>query len=78
MILYSAYCFKKLYQLSLKRIIVKTFIFFGIRLVFYILIIILILIGMLTYLYQTGGMQEFLESQKPTAYLISSVINWTS
>ena len=78
MILYSAYCFKKLYQLSLKRIIVKTFVFFGIGLVFYLLIIILFIIGMLAYLYLTGGMQEFLESQKSTAYLVSSAINWTS
>lgn len=78
MILYNAYCFKKLYQLSLKRIIVKTIVFLGIGLVFYILIIILFMIGMLTYLYLTGGMQEFVESQKTISYLVSSVINWNS
>jgi len=78
MILYNAYCFKKLYQLSLKRIIVKTFVFFGIGLVVYILMIILFMIGLLTYLYLTGGMQEFLENQKTAAYLVSSAINWTS
>jgi hypothetical protein len=78
MILYNAYCFKKLYELSLKRIIVKTFVFFGIGLLFYILMIILFMIGMLTYLYLTGGMEEFMKNQEAAAYLVSSAINWTS
>ena len=78
MILYNAYCFKKLYELSLKRMIVKTFVFFGIGLLFYILMIILFMIGLLTYLYLTGGMEEFMKNQKTTAYLVSSAINWTS
>ena len=78
MILYSAYCFKKLYELSLKRIIIKTFVFFGIGLLFYILMVIIFMIVMLTYLYLTGGMQDFMESQKTTTYIVSSAINWTS
>jgi len=78
MILYTAYCFKKLYALSLKRIILKTFVFFGVGLLFYILFIIIFIIVMFTYLYFTGGMQEFMESQKTSAYLVSSAINWTS
>tara|TARA_R110000772_G_scaffold242914_1_gene355588 strand:+ start:185 stop:1012 length:828 start_codon:yes stop_codon:yes gene_type:complete len=78
MILYTAYCFKKLYQLSLKRIIIKTFVFIGIGLLFYIFMLIIFMILMLTYLYLTGGMEEFMESQKTTAYLVSSAINWTS
>ncbi len=74
MILYTAYCFKKLYQLSLKRIIVKTFVFFGIGLLFYIVMVIIFMIVMLTYLYLTGGMEDFMESQKTTTYPISSLL----
>jgi hypothetical protein len=78
MILYTAYSFKKLYELSLKRIIVKTFVFFGIGLLFYMAMLIIFMILTLTYLYLTGGMEDFVESQKTTTYLVSSAINWTS
>ncbi|MFT7628771.1 MAG: hypothetical protein ACI9OS_002435 [Ulvibacter sp.] len=78
MILYTAYSFKKLYELSLKRIIVKTFVFFGIGLLFYMAMLIIFMILTLTHLYLTGGMEDFVESQKTTTYLVSSAINWTS
>lgn len=81
MVIYSAYCFKRLYQLSLKRIIVKSVVFLFIGFGIYIVLIIIFMIIMMAYLFLTGGMEEFMEAQKAAnkmGYMASSVINWTS
>ncbi len=61
MILYSAYCLKRLYKLSIKGIFLRTLLFLGVLVVFYIIFTILF-IGVMTYQY--GGFAEFMEAQK--------------
>jgi hypothetical protein len=74
-VLYSAYCLKKLYQLSFKGILLRTLLFFLILLIFAIVFTILFTIAMVLYY---GGLEEFVASQKAVSYIASSVINWTS
>ncbi len=62
MILYSAYCLKRLYGLSGFDIIVRTLLFF----VVLSIILIIIVIGMLVIMYFTGDLQEMIETQKTT------------
>jgi len=67
-IIYSGYCLKRLYKLSLKGILLKTL------LLFLILFIILILYSILFLVYINvihGGIQEFYESQKSLGYIAS-------
>ncbi len=74
-VIYSAYCLKRLYKLSLKGIVLRTLLFLSILILFLIIVSIITVLSLILY---HGGMKEFMESQKPTAYLVSSAINWTS
>jgi len=59
-VIYSAYCLKRLFNLSIKGIILKTLLFLGIAIIFYIISNILFVV----ILYLTGGKEVFLEIQK--------------
>jgi len=74
-IIYSAYCLKKLYDLSFKGILLKTLLLFLILFIILILYIILFVIYVKVF---HGGIQEFYESQNPLGYIASFSINWTS
>lgn len=74
---YTAYIYKKLYSLTLSKIIIRTLIFFG------VLIAILILVGIIQFIVAVinGDFQQMMDKQKMQAgigYIASSVINWTS
>jgi hypothetical protein len=74
---YTAYIYKKLYELSLSKIIVRTLIFFGVLMAF------LLLVGIIQFIVAifNGDFKEMMEAQKlktGLAYIASSVINWTS
>lgn len=74
-IVYSAYCLKGLYNLSIKSIVLKTLLFFLVLfLILIALMIIFIVFGIIYY----GGLKEFGEAQRAVSYLASSSINWTS
>jgi len=59
-ILYSAYCLKRLYQLNLAEIILKTLIFFMILGVVFIIAV----IAMVVIMYLNGNLQEMIEAQR--------------
>lgn len=59
---FSAYCLKRVFNLSLKGIIIKTLLFFVVGLMFYIIIIILFVIIIFIYY---GGLAGFTEAMKP-------------
>lgn len=63
MIIYSAYCLKRLYELSLLDIIVRTLLFFGV-LCITLFIITLVVLGIM---YFTGDLQEMIEAQRAAA-----------
>jgi len=77
LMLYTAYCYKKLYPLTLKGIFLRTLLFMAflfVVLIIYSVIILIILIA-------TGGMNEMIEAEKARqgiSYMASSVMNWTS
>lgn len=76
-ILFSAYCLKRLYTLSLGGIILRTLLFL------FLLGVVFVLVSVVTgiIMYYTGSMDEFIESNKPikaVSYIASSAINWTS
>lgn len=76
-VLYFAYALKRLYQLDLAQIILKTMLFF----VILIPIIILIMIVVIVVLYMNGFYDEIIEAEKAKqgiSYIISSAMNWTS
>ena len=60
MIVYSAYCLKRLYNLSINKIILRTLIFLGILLVLYIIVAAVAI----AIFYFTGGLDAFIEAQK--------------
>jgi len=60
-ILFSAYCLKRLFQLSLEGIILKTLLFLLILIGFFIIFTILYILIMIGFY---GGLQEFAESVK--------------
>lgn len=62
-VVYSAYCLKRVFDLSLKGIILKTLLFFVVGIVFYLIFIILFVIIMIIYY---GGIMEFTKAMKPT------------
>ncbi len=79
MVIFNAYVYKRLYQIGLKKIILKTFLFLLIFGVLYIGISLLVF----AYLFISGkiNLEEFMEAQKTqqaVSYMASSVINWTS
>ena len=61
-ILYATYCLKRLYNITLKRIIVKTIFFTFILIIFYI--VFSIIAGILFILVEYGSFEEFIEAQK--------------
>ncbi len=75
-ILYSAYCLKHLYGLSMEGIILRTLLFLLILSIFFIVITIAIAI-IVRY---TVGFEEFINVKKANevSYIISSAMNWTS
>ncbi len=74
-IVYAAYCLKRLYKLSMERIILKTLLLFLILFVLFLIYTVLY-VAYVTWYY--GGVQEFIDSQKGVNYINSSVRNWTS
>ncbi len=74
-IVYSAYCLKRLYKLSLTGIILRTLLFLGILLLLFIVFTIIFTIGLILY---NGGWEEFAKKQQEVSYIASSVMNWTS
>jgi hypothetical protein len=60
-VVFSAYCLKRMFNLSIKGIILKTLLFFLIGILFYILIIVLFIIIMIIY---HGGTEGFVEAIK--------------
>ena len=75
--LYTAFCYKRLFPLSVKEIIWRTLLFLGVGLVFMLILVVIQLVIML----MTGNFQEIMEAQKAqqaVSYMASSVINWTS
>ena len=60
---FSAYSLKRVFNLSLKGIILKTLLFFVVGIVFYLIFIILFVIIMIIYY---GGIVEFSKAMKPT------------
>lgn len=63
--IYITYCLKKLYNLNLKRIFIKTLIFIPIFLLFYLVSILLFGLSYVIYIVVTGNLQEFMETFKP-------------
>jgi hypothetical protein len=59
---FSAYCLKRVFDLNLKGIILKTFLFFVVGIIFYIIFIALFIIIMIIY---HGGAGGFIEAMKP-------------
>ena len=79
MVVYSAYCYKRLYGLSLKQIILKLLLFLLIGGVIYFGVLIAVTILMIV----TGAIdfQQMVEAEKAKqgiTYIASSVMNWTS
>lgn len=76
-IIYSAYCLKRLFALSVPKILLKTLLFL---IVLFILFVIFSII-MAVIMFKTGAMEEMIEAQKAqkaVSYSISSAMNWTS
>jgi hypothetical protein len=60
---FSAYCLKRVFNLSLKGILLKTLLFFVVGIALYLICIILFVIIMIIYY---GGIVEFSKAMKPT------------
>ncbi len=60
MILYAAYCLKRIYKLSLGGIILRTLLFGGVLFVFFIILTIILLVVM----YLNGDLQQMIEAQR--------------
>jgi hypothetical protein len=74
-IIYSAFCLKRLYKLSMKGIILKTMLLLLIIIILFVIYIVLYAVYV-TLIY--GGMQEFIDAQNGVNYINSSLRNWTS
>ncbi|GAB5400584.1 MAG: hypothetical protein Aureis2KO_21690 [Aureisphaera sp.] len=77
LMIYVGYIYKKLYPLSLGKIILRTLLFFG------VLLGLMIVAGIIqfAYLYFSGGLEEMIQAEKEkrgVSYIVSSIINWTS
>lgn len=76
-IIYSAYCLKRLFKLSMAGIILKTLIFFMVLFVLFVIAAIIMAFIMI----RSGALDDVIEAQKAkqgVSYIISSAINWTS
>ncbi|TYA58197.1 DUF3667 domain-containing protein [Formosa maritima] len=60
---FSAYCLKRVFDLSLKGIVLKTLLFFIVGFALYIILVILLILIMIIYY---GGFAEFAKAVKPT------------
>ncbi|WP_111683394.1 DUF3667 domain-containing protein [Winogradskyella tangerina] len=60
MILYTAYCLKRIYQLSLSEIILRTILFGAVLFVFFVILTIALLVVM----YFNGDLQKMVEAQR--------------
>ena len=79
MILYTAYCYKKMYGISLGKIIVKTLFFLLLGSTLYIGAS--MVVGILLVLTGVLDPQQFIDAQKASndvSYIVSSAMNWTS
>ncbi len=74
-IIYSAFCLKQLYSLSLKGILLKTLLLF---LILFILLILYVIIFVIYIKVFHGGLQNFYESQNTLGYIASFSKNWIS
>ncbi|EDP94592.1 hypothetical protein KAOT1_10531 [Kordia algicida OT-1] len=63
-VLYVAYVLKRLYRLSFKKIVLKTLLFIGVGLLFYIVITIIIGIIMIIVMFLDGSFMEMVEEQR--------------
>lgn len=76
---FTAYCYKKLYPLTLGGTILRTFGFIGIAMIF---IIIMGIVQVVMAIINAGGFQEYLlevkAAQQGVSYIASSAMNWTS
>jgi hypothetical protein len=76
-LVFYMYVLKRLYQLTIKQLFIKTLFFLAVLLpiyIFFVLIFIVVLIAM-------GGFDQFIEMQRAkneVTYIASSVMNWTS
>lgn len=77
-IIYSAYCLKKLYNLSIKGIILRTLLFFVILGVLFVALSIVMGVIMMN----NDSFKELIDTQRAAkegvSYIASSAINWTS
>ncbi|NND63351.1 MAG: DUF3667 domain-containing protein [Flavobacteriaceae bacterium] len=77
LMIYTAYCYKRIFKLSTGDILIRTLLFIGIAMVFLIIYSVL-QIGVMIL---TGDFQEMIEAEKAkrgVTYIASSVMNWTS
>lgn len=78
MVIYAAYVLKRIYNLKIGQIIIRTLFFLVILLVFFMVATVIVAILM----FLNGDMQEMIEAQqaakKATAYTASAFKNWTS
>ena len=77
LIIYTAYCYKKVLNLSTEGIILRTLLFFGIALIF------LLIQGIIQayFMYKSGVFDEIInnaKNAKKVSYTLTSFINWTS
>lgn len=75
--IYSAYCLKRLFNLSVASLIIKTLLFFLVLFVLFIIASVIMAIVMI----KSGTIDDVIEAQnakKEVSYIISSAINWTS
>lgn len=63
MILYSAFCLKRVYHLNFKNIFLRTLLFLVVLFVVYIIVVIIFVVAM----FLTGDMQQIIEAQKAAA-----------
>ncbi len=77
-IIYSAYCLKRLYSLSIQGIILRTLLFFMILGILFVIVSIVMGIIMMN----NGTFKKLIDAQKSAkegvSYIASSAINWTS
>lgn len=77
LMIFTAYCYKRLFGLSLGGILIRSLLFIGIAIV---LLICLSILQVAYYLY-TGEFQKLIDAEKERrglSYIVSSAKNWTS
>lgn len=81
MVIYSAYCYKRIYPLTVKRTLRKTLVFLGIGGAFYLALIFIVGIIFVIIQLMSGNLEQMIEAEKVkqgVSYIASSAINWTS